>query len=316
MKLYHLFLLLFLLQTMIQTQTVSSNNCIAVTFDDLPVVHSNDNADLRDITTKLLAIIRHHAIPAVGFVNTGKLEVNGVLDTERVTLLQQWLNNGLELGNHTRTHYSFHQISVDSFFTDIIAGEMPLRKIMEQYGEHLRYFRHPYLQTGRSRVLRDSLQRFLMTRDYTIAPVTVDNSDWIFAHAYEISIEKGDSTLAQRIGEAYVEYMIEKIKYFETCSIALFNRNIKHVLLVHANRLNSRYFDRVASRIETAGYRFATLEEVLADPAYKSPDDYFGGAGMSWLHRWGKSMGMKRELFLQEPACPQFIMEIAGIKYE
>jgi hypothetical protein len=38
--------------------------------------------------------------------------------------------------------------------------------------------------------------------------------------------------------------------------------------------------------IERRGYRWVTLGEAMKDPAYKTPDDFVGTNGPSWLHRW------------------------------
>ncbi len=52
---------------------------MAVTVDDLPVAqpswHTSEQMDR--ITTDLLATFSEHGVPAVGFVNEGKLEVDG-----------------------------------------------------------------------------------------------------------------------------------------------------------------------------------------------------------------------------------------------
>ena len=59
------------------SQTVSTERAVAVTFDDLPATAvgmvRNDVPGLREMTRKLLEAIRAHNIPAIGFVNEGKL---------------------------------------------------------------------------------------------------------------------------------------------------------------------------------------------------------------------------------------------------
>jgi peptidoglycan/xylan/chitin deacetylase (PgdA/CDA1 family) len=79
-----------------------------VTFDDLPATPaggvSNDPARLQELTRKLLSQLRKYNVPAVGFVNEGKLFVDGeeAANVKRRTgLLKMWVDAGLELGNHT-----------------------------------------------------------------------------------------------------------------------------------------------------------------------------------------------------------------------
>src|SRR2546428_9365740 len=85
---------------------------VCVTFDDLPIagVVSHDGRSSRAITAKLLGAIAAHHIPAIGFVNEGKLAAgDGVPRKERVGLLRMWLDAGLELGNHTYSHIDLNR---------------------------------------------------------------------------------------------------------------------------------------------------------------------------------------------------------------
>lgn len=47
----------------------------------------------------------------------------------------------------------------------------------------------------------------------------------------------------------------------------------------------------VAIGLHRRGYRFVSLAEALADPAYEVPDRYEGPRGPSWLQRWAITMG-------------------------
>ena len=81
---------------------------VAVTFDDLPVVGTRDIAAQQEITRKLLRSITSNKVPAIGFVNENKLLDGGVQDERLVAMLQQWLDAGLELGNHSFSHPDLH----------------------------------------------------------------------------------------------------------------------------------------------------------------------------------------------------------------
>ncbi|HBX66365.1 MAG TPA: polysaccharide deacetylase-like protein, partial [Balneolaceae bacterium] len=85
----------------------------------------------------------------------------------------------------------------------------------------------------------DSLRRFLQQNGYTPAPVTIDNEDYIFAKAYHIAYSRNDRELMGKVGETYVEYMEEKLQFYEKSSETLFGRNIPQTLLIHANLLNA-----------------------------------------------------------------------------
>jgi peptidoglycan/xylan/chitin deacetylase (PgdA/CDA1 family) len=291
----------------------AGERAVAVTFDDLPApataVVSNDAGALRDNTRRLLAAITEHGIPAVGFVNEGKLFLSGesAKDAEaRQGVLQMWVDAGLELGNHTYSHRSLNRTPLDQFQDDVIRGEAVTRRLLAARGKTLRYFRHPFLQVGLELDKRRAFESFLKQRSYTVAPVTIDNDDYVFAAVYADARKRGDREGASRIGEAYLRYMDTVFEFIEGVSRALLDREIKQVLLLHANALNADYFGRLAEVMKKRGYAFVRLEDALADPAYASPDTYVGQWGISWLHHWEISARKKRSA---SPDPPDWIMK-------
>ena len=144
--------------------------------------------------------------------------------------------------------------------------------------------------------------------------MTIDNSEWIFARAYDIALRDGDAEMARKVGVAYVEYMGEMFDYYEQQSIAIVGRNIDHVLLVHANRLNSDWFSELADLIASKGYEFITLDEALTDPAYESADEYIGPGGITWLHRWAITRGMDPSTYRGEPETEAWVLEMTRLR--
>ncbi len=291
---------------------------VAVTFDDLPFITVTRVGieKQREMTRKLLRSITAHNVPAVGFVNENKLLNEGARDERRVALLRMWTDAKLELGNHTFSHPDLHRTPLAAFQDDVVRGETDTRSLLQKSGMNLRYFRHPFLHTGRDIETKSTFEKFLAGRGYTIAPVTVDNSDWIFAAAYARAAARSDKEMVKRIGEAYVPYMDSYFAYYEQQSTELFGREIKHVLLLHANAINSDYFDDLALMMERRGYRFITLADALTDEAYKSNDTFTGAGGISWIHRWALTRGMKDDFFRGEPETPAFVMKEAGVASE
>ncbi|HKZ43010.1 MAG TPA: hypothetical protein VJ044_18770 [Candidatus Hodarchaeales archaeon] len=173
----------------------------------------------------------------------------------------------------------------------------------------LRYFRHPYLHTGRNIETKEKLGEFLVGRGYRIAPVTIINSDWIFAASYKHAFERGDKGLRERIGEAYIPYTERIVQYFERQSIDLFGYEVKQVLLLHANLLNADYFDDLAQMMRRRGYAFITLDQALQDKAYGSLDTFTGLGGISWLHRWAITRGGKSRVFPDELVITEYAIE-------
>jgi peptidoglycan/xylan/chitin deacetylase (PgdA/CDA1 family) len=286
---------------------------VAVTIDDLPTVSAVPQSigDAQALTSAFLRALAAHHAPAIGFVNQDKTERDGAVDAARVALLRQWLDAGFELGNHTYSHADFHALPLDAFERDVVNGEPVVRDLLNARGRPLRYFRHPFLHTGRDLETRKAFESFLAARGYRVAPVTIDNEDYVFAAAYVRAHARGDQGLADRVSAAYVPYMIATFAFFEQNAQALFGRDIRQVLLIHANALNAARFDDLASALETRGYRFVTLDRALEDPAYQSLDTYVGPGGITWLHRWALTRQMPKSFYAGEPETPAFVAEAA-----
>lgn len=287
---------------------------VAITFDDLPVVSARpDIAAHQEITTKLLKSLTSNKVPAVGFVNEDKLLNRGEREAQRVALLRQWLDAGFELGNHTFSHIDLHTTPLSAFEEDVVRGEMVTKALLSEKNMQLRYFRHPYLHTGRDLETKLALESFLARRGYRVAPVTIENSDWTFANAYDQAVERGDKPMMQRIAQEFISSMEREFESYERQSVDLFGHEIKHVLLLHANALNADHFDALARMMKRRGYSFITLEQALTDKAYQSPDTYTGDGGITWLHCWAITKGMEPGSFRSKPTVPDFVMKEARL---
>ncbi len=323
MKRVFLFFLVFGLfyyfNTFSQTdEVVNQNKKVVITIDDLPFNRALrvSNEEMKFWVEKLLLKIKSEKIPATAFVNENKLEIEGKRDSERIAILKMWLDAGVELGNHTYAHKSGNRVPIEEYKEDIAKGERTITELMIEKGMKPRYFRHPFLQTGRTLEYKQEVEKFLALRGYTIAPVTFDNAEWIYAAAYDNALQSNDKELLLKIGAEYIEYMKMKIRYFENQTQKLFGRQINQILLIHSNRINADYFDKLCRMIRGEGYEFISLEESLKDEAYNSPDTFTGGGGISWLDRWALTQGKKGEFFKDEPRVPKHIMEIAGVDSE
>jgi peptidoglycan/xylan/chitin deacetylase (PgdA/CDA1 family) len=308
--------MLLLLIALLQVTVPAPFRTMAITIDDLPTISVLGEQIVRaERTTRdLLAAITRADVPAIGFVNERKLQPAGKVDPRRVALLQQWLDAGLELGNHTLSHPDLHRVDLKAFQDDVLKGETVTRRLLAAKGERPRYFRHPFLHTGRSLEVRDGLLAFLRQHGYTVAPVTVDNYDYIFAAAYDRSVAKKDRALTARVTAAYLDYMEACVEYYERQSVGIVGREIAQTLLLHANALNAATFEALIDRLRKRGYRFVPLSDALKDPAYASKDEFIGPAGITWLHRWALTQGRRGSIFAGEPVVPEWIQTASEVR--
>lgn len=289
---------------------------MALTIDDLPSqeVRRSGEADLAARNARIVAALK--GTQAIGFVNEDKLEVGGQVAPQRVQWLRDWLAAGIELGNHTDSHNGLHQTPIEAYERSIRDGERVLRPLMAEFGREPRWFRHPYLHAGQDEAVRVRLDAFLAQHGYRVAPVTIDNGEWIYARAYMMLLEAGESEKARALIPDYVDYMEAKCQFFEQASKRLFGREIPQVLLIHANALNADALPRLLERMRRRGYEFVDLDSALADPAYRHADAYRGRAGISWLHRWAISEKKPKPFYEGEPAVPQLVLDLAGVEGE
>jgi peptidoglycan/xylan/chitin deacetylase (PgdA/CDA1 family) len=311
---FKLLILLFILSTSLFAQ----QKMVAITIDDLPFVRMNlfSDKELIQKTDKLLIYLEKQNAPVTGFVNLSKVYKSGELDSVRFNLLRQWLGKGFDLGNHTFSHPDYNYVSYKYFIYDIEKNEPLLNALLAEYHKSMPYFRHPYLHRGNNKAKADSLAEYLQKRNYIEAPVTIDNAEWIFAAAYDSILKTHDKNSINRIGEAYISYMESKVKYYEGQSDKLFGRNIRQILLIHANSLNSDYMGELLLMFVKNGYSFINLESALKDELYKTEDHFYKNGGISWLDRWAITQGNSKDFFQGEPVCPESIMKLAKVDSE
>ncbi len=316
--------LLLLLALAGTAQAAGSDRRIAITIDDLPWqrMGSTPPEALPLRHAQLMAQLKQAGVPVVGFVNEGKLEADGQVQPARVAMLRDWLDAGYELGNHTHGHVDLHAVGLPVYRQDILDGERVLRPLLAERGLAPRWFRHPYLRAGRTPEDRAALSGFLREHGYRIAPVTVDNGEWVWAFAYANVLDGQPDTperaaLLERLRRGYLPYMLNKLDYYERQSQVLLGYALPQVWLLHANELNAVAYADLVAGAQRRGYRMVTLEEALRDPAYaRGEDGYDGRYGPSWLHRWAMAEKKPKDFYAGEPVVPGWVLALAGVESE
>ena len=281
---------------------------VAITIDDLPLGGGDTSPctldNVRRITAKLLRPFAEQRIPVIGFVNAGRCE--DLTPQALREILNMWLDAGADLGNHTYSHPDLNHTPLEQYEADILRGEPAVREVLAQRGRTLRYFRHPFLRTGLDLSTKRALESFLAAHGYTIAPVTLDNSDYMFAAVYADALRRHDLELAGKVKSAYIPYMDSIFAFFETRSREVVGHDIPETLLIHAHQLNAESMPALLEMMRFRGYEFVTLDRALADDGYRLPNDYAGPGGFSWIHRWSITKHMQPK---GEPDEPAFIAE-------
>jgi peptidoglycan-N-acetylglucosamine deacetylase len=298
--------LLFATAMPLQAQNPAQRG-IAITIDDLPAGSANSmtGSEIIEMTAKLLGTLRDQKVPAVGFVNERKLYKFGEVD-DRIKALSMWLDYGFDLGNHTFSHASLNRVGLREWEEEIIRGETVTRMLLAQHNMKLRYFRHPYLDTGRDLETRRQAEAFLVDRGYHIAPITMDAWDWMYAGVYDDARRRGDTALEQQLVSSYLSYTSAVFDYYEKFSKDLIGYEPKQIILLHANWLEADHIGELLDLLRKRGYQFVTLQDALGDSAYSLPDEYVGEEGTSWLDHWAITRGHPPQ---HTPVFPQWVID-------
>jgi peptidoglycan-N-acetylglucosamine deacetylase len=280
---------------------------IALTIDDLPAAGGNSmtGTEIIEMTSKLLGTLRDQKVPAVGFVNERKLYKFDEVD-DRIKALSMWPEYGFELGNHTFSHASLNRVGLKEWEEEIVRGETVTRMLLAQHNMQLRYFRHPYLDTGRDLETRREAEAFLVERGYRIAPITMDAWDWMYAGVYEDARRRGDQALEQKLVNSYHDYTNQVFDYYEKFSKDLIGYEPKQILLLHGNWLEADHIGELLDLLRKRGYQFITLQDALSDSAYSLPDEYVGEEGTSWIDHWAITRGHPPQ---NTPVFPQWVID-------
>lgn len=230
---------------------------IAITIDDLPFVGSGTNtpANLKRTQDRFMAIVKalvDNQVPATGFA------IGGAIAKNEWDLLQTFRDQGLTLGNHTYTHRSLNGMTAEKYIADIERADKVLAPVMSDP----KYFRYPYLAEGNGEKKKE-VQEFLAAHQYIIAPVTIDSKDYEFnAQFYRIAYRNRAQALKQ-FKKRYLAFIWKQTLRAEQKAQKYSGKPVKHILLLHANLLNSLCLNDVIAMYKENGYTFISLADAL-----------------------------------------------------
>ena len=272
---------------------------VAITIDDVPNTVKYQKDGFR---SELLEKLDSLNIPVAIFINEGFLYKNK-FKKQNVDLLNDWISKDyITAANHTYSHCRYSEVKLDSFKTDVEQGEFYSREICKQHNKPLKYFRFPYNDMGIDSLEHTSVYAYLQQRGYTIAPFTIESSDWMFNYVYEYYSKKGDADSAQQIGELYVERTLAYFSFFDSLSLEQYNRPIHQIYLCHDNAINARFLSKIIAALKARNYSFISLEKAMKDPVYSQQSAYYKKWGVSWFYRWMDIQKDRVNVMRKEPS--------------
>ena len=229
-------------------------SAIAITIDDFPWNGPAPADGKAAATDRLLSALTARGISATGFVVCERI-------TAEEGLLERWLQAGMTLGNHSYGHRDLNDAPLHDWLEDVRRCDGELRQLTES---PIRYFRYPYLHQGHTAERRDVALAMLRELGYKIAHVSVDNSEWILARPYDEATGRGDEEERRRIGGLFVEHILKQVRHSQEVARRKIGRDVKHILLLHANALVSDHLPTLLDRLAALFYR--RRQNIGADP--------------------------------------------------
>jgi len=262
---------------------------LAVTFDDLPATGPLPPGMTRlSIVTRIIDVLRQHATPGVyGFANGGQLPGSPELQE----VLRAWRQAGFELGNHTYSHADLSRVSADEFVADIERNESVLAPLSPAGAA--KYFRYPYLHEGNTPEKRGAVRRWLASRGYTVAQATVYFEDWAWNDVYARCVARKDERAIERLKEMFLDVAKVRLAWSRELSARLFNRQVKHILLLHVGAFDAVMLDELLRVYRDDGVTLIGLESAVQDPAYAMKLDLGGDRDRTFLLHVAQATGVE-----------------------
>ncbi|MEM1244102.1 MAG: polysaccharide deacetylase family protein [Pseudomonadota bacterium] len=237
---------------------------VALTIDDLPFVgnaHQNPGKLRRENKRfrMILEILKKENVPATGFVVANSIEKG------QWQLLEEFQRSGNLIGNHSYSHPNFNRISATAAIDNIKRADEILVPLLSKP----KYFRYPFLATGKNCEEYTKIKDYLVTNNYIVAPVTIDSKDFRFNYQFLNIPWRKRKAYLNSFRRRYIGFIMSQTTRAERKAMKQVNRPIKQILLIHMNTLNAYALQDIIKSFRKRGYRFITLEEALTDPYYK-----------------------------------------------
>jgi peptidoglycan/xylan/chitin deacetylase (PgdA/CDA1 family) len=248
--------LICLILILISNAIFSHRGEIAITIDDLPFVNAKKDGKYSSLSeakkfNRILQSLKDNKVPATGFIIAGQLK------KRHAPLLKAFKESGFHLGNHTFSHNSLRNMRAEDYIADLSRADATL----QPYLTYPKYFRYPYLAKGKGET-RKKVEAYLAEQNYTIVPISIDSKDFRFNRQLVSIPQPLRKKNLMPLKKRYLAYVWSQTLLAEAMAKKN-NKPNKHILLTHANLLNSYFLKDVIAMYQQQGYVFVDVEDVL-----------------------------------------------------
>ncbi len=237
---------------------ISYSQEVAITIDDSPM-ESGRVYDGAKRAEKIINALKKYNIKAVFFSNSSKL-----VNDERKQRLSSYSNSGHYIGNHTHSHKHASKLGAIKYIEDIKKAEL----ILSEYSTYKKWFRFPFLDQSKDHLSRDKIFNWLKKNKYKNGYVTIDTFDWYINSLVQKAVASKKKIDYKTLKKVYVKYIMDCSRIFHKKNINLFDKPIKHTLLIHENDLNGMFLEDILSAYIKNGWKLVDAKEAIEQPAF------------------------------------------------
>ncbi len=238
---------------------------MAITFDDLPV-------SSRASVEQMVNALNKHQVPTpYGFVTGSYIYQDGTDSSSKQAILDYWLQQGFPLGNHGFNHLALKRYNTPAdAWRNIQMNEQALKQIDRYRPQHNeRVYRYTFLDEGFNTEIGNAFRHQLTTQGYKIAHVSINPADWVWAEKYQACRKQNNQEAMAQLKDQFIQYTLEVMKSRQEAAQMLLQREMKHILLLHANEFMGEVLEPLLVALSQSGVTFISLDEAMSDPLYQ-----------------------------------------------
>jgi len=271
---------------------------MALSFDDAPMDTSTHYESVAR-TNELIRKLNDLGVPPVMiFANPCKRE-------DAASVMQQlkkYLDHGHDIANHTCSHPRLDEVGFVSFASDAEKAD----KLLAPLFEGQKFFRFPFLNEGKDRLLRDQMREWLKEHHYRNGMVSIDTDDYVFSFKINQAKQLGKRIDYKKVETLFVNHVVESASFYDDLAQKILGRSPKHILLLHEMDATVLFMDSLVTALRHEGWVMVSAKESYEDPVYlENPKNTAANNGIlaqvafektGRRIRYGDSQKLEREL--------------------
>lgn len=95
--------------------------------------------------------------------------------------------------------------------------------------------------------------------------VTIDASDWFIDTKIIEALKKNPQADLTPYKEYYIRHIIDRADYYDSLATKMFNRKIRHTLLLHHSLLNALFLEDLLNSLESKGWKLIDATKAYQD---------------------------------------------------